>query len=211
MFDYFRKFLSNAHQVCCEDSPNLGLHNLFSVRCPCSSLKVTTASLTWQLSNLNYNSHTISDSMASILGMKVDMYAWHIYIYIYMVMLVSMTLTLMQGHSGSAKPKCQCWMLSATIASNKHYTYLQRQSFFPPFFPPRFYVASTLQMFIWLDQLVSSFFFPCFFFCRSGYECSQCHCCQRRLAGETSVVSLLGGEGQVRVGKIGSPRHCCRR
>ena len=28
MFDDFRNFLSNAHQVCCEDSPNKGLYNL---------------------------------------------------------------------------------------------------------------------------------------------------------------------------------------
>ena len=38
----------------CENSPNIGLYNVFSVRCPCSSLKITTASQTWQMLTLNY-------------------------------------------------------------------------------------------------------------------------------------------------------------
>ena len=32
----------------------------------------------------------------------------------YMLMLVSMSLTLMQGHSGSTKPKNQCWIILTT-------------------------------------------------------------------------------------------------
>ena len=41
--------------------------------------------------------------------MTVDLYmAYNI------LMLVSMTLTLMQGHSGSAKDKNQCWIISTT-------------------------------------------------------------------------------------------------
>ena len=34
-----------------------------------------------------------------------------------MLMLVSMTLTLMQGHSGSAKIKIQCWIISTSKQS----------------------------------------------------------------------------------------------
>ena len=74
------------------------LYNIFSVLWPCSSLKVTTVSQTWQLLNLYYNSH-ISDSiyaMAHKRGMTIDLYM------AYMLMLLLMTLTLMQGHSGSA-------------------------------------------------------------------------------------------------------------
>ena len=48
MFDYFRnyynsiKILSNVHQVCCEDSLTKGAYNLFSVRWPWLSFKVTS-------------------------------------------------------------------------------------------------------------------------------------------------------------------------
>ena len=45
---------------------------------------------------------------AFILGMNVDLCM------AYMLMLVSMILTLMQSHSGSAKYKIQCWIISTT-------------------------------------------------------------------------------------------------
>ena len=35
-----------------------GVFHLFSAQWPCSSLKVTTASQTWQMLNLNYNTNS---------------------------------------------------------------------------------------------------------------------------------------------------------
>ena len=112
MCDYFRNCSRNANQVCCEDGPTKDLYNLFSVRWPCYSPKVTTASQTWQMFNLYYNSNILGSisAMAFKLGMSVD---WRM---AYMLMLVSMTLPLMQGHSGLAKAKDQRWIIS----TNKH-------------------------------------------------------------------------------------------
>ena len=56
-------FSSNAHQVCCEDSPTKELYNLFLVRWPWRSFKVTTASQTWHI--FNYDSN-ISDDILLI-------------------------------------------------------------------------------------------------------------------------------------------------
>ena len=53
----------------------------------------------------------ISDSIKDIPftpGMTVDVHTAR------MLMLVSITLTLTQGHSGSAKAKIQCWIISRT-------------------------------------------------------------------------------------------------
>ena len=49
---------ANPHQgfFSGEDSPTNGLY-VFSVRTSCSSLKVTTASQTWEMFHLYYNSH----------------------------------------------------------------------------------------------------------------------------------------------------------
>ena len=66
----------------------------------------------------------------------------------YALMLVWMTLTLMQGHSGSAKAKIQCWILSTT----KQATRIKLAKTVDLFF--FFYVILTLQTFIWLDHLV---------------------------------------------------------
>ena len=81
MFDYFRNCSSIANQVCCEDSPTKGPDNLFSVWWPCSSIKVTTVSETWQMFNLYYNTNShVSDSILSN-GMTVChiiIYVWHI-------------------------------------------------------------------------------------------------------------------------------------
>ena len=63
MFNYFRNCSSSPHRVCCADSPTKGLDHIFSVRWPCSSPKVTTASLTWQMFNLCYNSHIVETVM----------------------------------------------------------------------------------------------------------------------------------------------------
>ena len=41
---YFRKCSSNAHHICCENSPTKGLYNLFLVWWPWPLLKVTIAS-----------------------------------------------------------------------------------------------------------------------------------------------------------------------
>ena len=45
------KFLSNNHHVSCEDSPTKGLYNIFWVRWPWPSLKVTTALPSWHFFN----------------------------------------------------------------------------------------------------------------------------------------------------------------
>ena len=73
MFDYFRKFSSNADHVCCTDSPTKGLYNLFDY------LDVHSRS---QLRlkfdkcfNLYFNSN-ISENISAIafkLGTKVDL------------------------------------------------------------------------------------------------------------------------------------------
>ena len=96
---FFINCSSNAHQVRCEDSPLKCLYNLFSVRWPCSSLKVTTVSQTWQFF-LTCSIISISrTAMAFTLATTVDLFMT------YMLMLVPITLTLMQGHSRSAKAK----------------------------------------------------------------------------------------------------------
>ena len=100
MFAYFRNCSNNSHQVFCEDSQTKGLYNLVSVRWPCSSLKVTPVSQTWQMLNLHYDSHT--SDMTVYLCMS------------YLLMLVSINVPLMQGHSGSVKAKLQCWIISTT-------------------------------------------------------------------------------------------------
>ena len=60
-------------------------------------------------------------------------------------MLVSMTLSLMQGHSGSAKAKIQCLIVSTTKQATS--MTLARTV-------GHFYVTLTLKTFIWLDHLV---------------------------------------------------------
>ena len=52
------------HQVCWEDSLTKGLYNLFSVQWPCSSFKVTSASQTWQVLNLYYNSRILGQYLS---------------------------------------------------------------------------------------------------------------------------------------------------
>ena len=56
-----------------------------------------------------------------------------------MLILISMTFTLMQGHSGSAKVKFQCWIMSTT----KQATSIKLGE--------AIIYVMTLQMFIWLD------------------------------------------------------------
>ena len=44
MFDYFRNYLNNAHQVCCEDSPLKAIYDHGQSDDLDLSFKVTTAS-----------------------------------------------------------------------------------------------------------------------------------------------------------------------
>ena len=60
---------------------------------------------------------------------------------IHVLMLVSTTLTLMQGHSGSAKAKIKCWIISTTKQTSIKLLAI-------------LYVALTLKRFIWLDHRV---------------------------------------------------------
>ena len=57
MFDYFRNFSSNAHQVCCEDSPTKGKKkkNLFSISVwwPCTLLRPGHNCILSNLTNFN--------------------------------------------------------------------------------------------------------------------------------------------------------------
>ena len=80
---------------------------LLPVRWPCSSLKVTTSSQTWQV----FNSH-ISGTLSYGILTWHDGRRMHD---IYMVVLVSMTLTLMQGHSGSANAINQRPIISTSL------------------------------------------------------------------------------------------------
>ena len=50
MFDYFRNYSNNAHQVCCEDSPTKGLYD----RCQSDDLGLHSRSQTCLLFNLQY-------------------------------------------------------------------------------------------------------------------------------------------------------------
>ena len=116
MFDYFRNCSSYAHHICCEDSLTKGLYNFFSVRYLVLHSRSPTAFQTWQMLNLDYNSHILdsTQAMASKLGMTVDLGVVYITLSHYMLMLVSMTLLLMQGHSGSAKAKIHCVIILTT-------------------------------------------------------------------------------------------------
>ena len=60
MFHYFRNYSSNAHQLCCKDSPTKGLHDHYQsddldlhLRSQ-PSFEVTSVSQTWLLFNLQY-------------------------------------------------------------------------------------------------------------------------------------------------------------
>ena len=112
MFDYFRNCSSNAHLACCEDCPTKVLCNLFFVRWPCPSFKVTTASHTYACFNMHFN-YNISDIIYAIafkLGMTETVCI------AYMLLLVSMTFTLMQSDSGTANAMQtnQHWIISTT-------------------------------------------------------------------------------------------------
>ena len=106
MFDYFRNYSSNAHQVCCEDSPTKGLYD----HCQSDDLDLHSRSQV-RLKSGYFLTCNISDNISAItfkLGMTVDLYG------AYMITLYSMTLTLMQGHSGSANVRIQYWIISTT-------------------------------------------------------------------------------------------------
>ena len=49
MYDYFRNCSSNRLHVCCENSPTKRSIYLFSVRWPCSSFNVSSASQPWRV------------------------------------------------------------------------------------------------------------------------------------------------------------------
>ena len=136
----FQKLLkqSPSSLLWSEDSPTNGLYHLLSVRWPCSSLKVTTASRTWQRLNLYYNSHIseCTSAMASKLGMCMA----------YLLML--MTLILMHGYNGLSKAKIQCWIMLTT----RQATSIELAATVGHFF----YVTLTLQTFIF-DHLVFVF------------------------------------------------------
>ena len=64
MFDYLRSYSSNAHQVCCEESPTKGLHKYFQ----CNDIDLHSRSqvrlklyyfLTCSMSDNNYLSYYI--------------------------------------------------------------------------------------------------------------------------------------------------------
>ena len=57
MFDYFRNCSSNAHRVCCEDSPTKGHYDHCQ---PWSSFTVTSASQTWLFCNWQYLWHYLN-------------------------------------------------------------------------------------------------------------------------------------------------------
>ena len=110
MFDYFRNYSSNANQVCCDDSPTKGLYDHLSIQWPLFSVKVTSASQTWLLFNLQYLGQYLNSYIQTFHDGRL-MDALYIYPHAHFY-----DLDLMQGHSGSAKPKAksqQC-MLSAT-------------------------------------------------------------------------------------------------
>ena len=100
MFNYFRKCLSNAHQVCHEDSLTKGMYHL------CQSDDLALHSMSQQRLKLGncltccliVIAHTIFNLSSGIqLGMTVDLCM------AYMLTLILMTLTLMQSHSGWAE------------------------------------------------------------------------------------------------------------
>ena len=106
MFDYFRKYSSNIHHVCCEDSPTKGVYD----HCQSDDLDFQSRSQV-QLRCHYFLTCNFLDNFSAItfkLGITVDLWMP------YMLMLVSMTLTLLQGHSGSAKAKNQRCILLAT-------------------------------------------------------------------------------------------------
>ena len=97
MFDYFRNYLSNGHQVCCEDSPTKGPYDHH-----CQSANLDLIQGHKCVSNLTTFQLAISQTIFELtfkLGMREYLSMP------YMLMFVLMTLTLMQGHSGSAKEK----------------------------------------------------------------------------------------------------------
>ena len=104
MFDDFRNYSSNAHQVCDEDSPTKGLYD------HCQSDELDLHSRSQVRLELDYFlTCNISDNIKAfklgITGRLMDA------IYVYMLVLISMSLTLMQakGHNkGSAKQINQC-------------------------------------------------------------------------------------------------------
>ena len=112
------KTSSNAHQTCYEDDPIKGLWPV-PVRWPWPPCKVTSASQTWLLFNLQY------------LGQYISYYiqTWHDGSLMHGIdsHAVSMTLTLMQCHSGSANAKIQCRIIStAKQATTEASNLLQR-------------------------------------------------------------------------------------
>ena len=112
MFDYFGKFSSNAHHVCCEDSPTKGLHNLFLFRWPWPSLtincvsKLTNALIcTWIIIY-----RKIFKLWHSNLAWRLT-YAWDVYI----LMVVSMTwLDLDARSQWIGRGKNQLWIIWTT-------------------------------------------------------------------------------------------------
>ena len=80
MFNYFENCSSNPHQFYCENSLTKSKrYNLFSFRWPCSSLKMTTVSQTWQMLNLycKYNTNTNSwPYLGQYLSYGIQ--SWHV-------------------------------------------------------------------------------------------------------------------------------------
>ena len=111
MFDYFRNFSSNAHHVCCEDSPIKGLYN----RCQSDDLDLHSRSqLRLKLDSVLtcswiVRSRTNIYSIAFKLGVTV-----HIHAHFDDLALTLTTLTLMQGHSGLAVEIIQRWTIITT-------------------------------------------------------------------------------------------------
>ena len=109
MFDYFRNYSSNAHHICCKDSPTKGLYD------HCQSVDLDLHSRSELHPKLDYffNLQYIGQYLRYYIqtwhdGRHMDVQCMS------MLVWVTLTLNLMQGHSGLAKAKNQRCMLSAT-------------------------------------------------------------------------------------------------
>ena len=101
MFDYFKNFSSNAHQVCCEESPTI---------CVASAKTLTFIRRRNCVSHFTnvYTCSLIVIYLAQYLRYDIQIWhdgrRWHGI----MRMLISMTLTVLQGHNGPAEETYQC-------------------------------------------------------------------------------------------------------
>ena len=139
MFDYFRNCSSNAHHVCCEDSltEDIYIYTLFSVRWPCSSLKVTAVSQNWQMFNLYYTNHICDTRFQT----------WHRGRHICILCSCSFRWPWpwCKVTVDRQRQKYQRWFILTTKANNKHSSCCNGRQFFTwPWLCKRLYGLASL-------------------------------------------------------------------